>query len=253
MTWNSFVVTLLVLSLVAASPTTKPTKEKPKKLRDDAPAAVKQAVNRTQTNRADIIKKRSEWLKSRIEVLSDIRSGVVKAGASNVRTVKGRNVYTFPSVEEKQRMVREAQKIADTAKARVEESRTALIVFEQPDPEDVKIGFIGELGQARVRQVVDARNMIVTLLTSTTAPDFSRRGGTASEGSLNRTAFVSEPRIVEIDIWLTNYNTAELSDDMKLEANPNIWINGTRQFKSVSGLRTIPMAEPFDIVKYLAD
>jgi hypothetical protein len=101
----------------------------------------------------------------------------------------------------------------------------------EPNFDDFKTGFVGEPPQFQIRQVVDARNMIVTVIRDREGFDFP-----------------------ETDVFLTGYDTAGLTDDtfFRYPIDSVLWITGTKQFEAAnSATRTILQARFVNLDDYL--
>jgi hypothetical protein len=222
-------------SEAAAAPATQPATAKaaPVRLRDDAPAALKQLWPNREKIRAEKVKAALVTLKNHKDRLWRIRRGTVNGRPDMSEGSGTSEKFTFASRESQNAAVARHDRLVADAEAKLE--RLKKVPFDPPligDVGGLKAGAIGYVHLRKVNQVIDAENVIVT------ATPFSSNGG------------VGERQ----DVWISGVKTQGMVDDQLSGEEIAIHVVGTKTYGTAAGSqRTILLAEPFVIEKFLAN
>lgn len=154
---------------------------------------------------------------------SEILLKIIQRGAINPQLTDTKWIGTgtktkvaFPSSEQKKASENAAKVTIDAMRIRLKNLKARNALTMAPLPDDLKVGDIGRPQYSfEVSQVVDESNVIV--------------------------------KYGDISIWLTNYDTKELADNMQIKYINCVQITGTKKYSTVAGTtRTILLVELFD-------
>jgi hypothetical protein len=210
---------LLSVSLLAAAPAAKP---KPRKLKPDAPEAVRVWWDAQPKLRETKKKQLRETMKQLQAETAAIRRAHVRQGPDLVVTRNGDKEYIFGSSASKKAALDKRLKEAREAKELLDGMENRVVYTEPEFKDDIKVGLISTLHSFRMKQVSDETNAIIS--------------------------------VKDVDIWFKGLPTKNFADDTNYTLDEPIpyFITGTKSYATVTGAkRTILLAEPFKIEDYL--
>lgn len=229
---------ILLIALVAAGPASQPAR---RKLKSDTPEAVRKTWESSESRKAKLIADAKATVAKERKRLGLIQSGKVDTKLRGVELEPTRDAglfkFTFPSAKEKQdHIIGQKAEIA-SVEAALKEAESAEFVPEVATlQEDLHQDFIGKVRSAKVRQVVDDKSAIVSMVYNV-----------GSYTSTGRQTF--EQR--EVDLYLEGIDMAGIADGQGVGIGL-IWIKGTKRYATAGGSsRTILRAEPIRIDDYL--
>jgi hypothetical protein len=228
-------IALPLLLLIAAAPTSQPH-QKSIHIKEDAPDSVRAYVEASigyRKQRLSDLKQESEDIRQDI---SDMRNGRIDRNA--VQTTrkprpngKGYN-YTFNNADEKREAIVRRMGDYKQKEALIEQfSEPTFLPMPPCNADNLRPGFMGGFGLCKVEQVIDNRNMIITV---TLSPPLTEEQimAIARAGRDTPTS--------KFTIWVSDYPTANLIDSSQADLK-GPWMAGTKQTGTGSMLQISPI------------
>lgn len=234
--------TLILVGLAITACAAEPNRPK-HKLRNDAPAGVREAFEKSERMKDELLANERKVTADAAAHLRAIERAKVDRNGSNgsngKKDSRGNWIYIFHTIEQRREAAERQKQAGDRLRVTIQKVKTdpAVTFYEQGTSEDLKTGYIGRFGYAKVTQVIDDMTCIAALSV------FSNK----DDGDLYRSETV--------DVFLEGMPTAGFTDgvEIQLQDKPFL-VKGTKAYTTVLGAkRTILQLVAFNMKDFAAE